>query len=74
MELRTKAVAEGLAAPEGLLRLLETVLETGLIQGPQPVFTASGDIVTRDDLNLPPLRRPVDIEKFKEAVLSAAGG
>lgn len=74
LRLRAKAVAEGVAAPDGLLKVLESVIETGLIQGPQPVFTKSGDIVTREDIDLPPLRKPVDIEKFKEAVLSAAGG
>lgn len=66
--LRNLAVKIGYKVPEGYLDLVKRTFELGLIQKPQSVRTRTSKRYDRESLGLPNLQKPLDMEKFNEAL------
>lgn len=66
--LRNLAVRMGYDFPDGYKDLVKSVFETGIEQQPQRVRTRTGKRYDRKSLGLPSLQRPLDMEKFAEAL------
>ena len=56
--LRNLAVAREAKVPEGYLKAVSQILETGLIDTPKTVTTRKMGTVDRNKLNLPAIKRP----------------
>jgi heterodisulfide reductase subunit C len=72
LALRNLAVKAGAKVPEGFLKALESIMDTGYIQPVQEVVSRGFEAYTRSSLNLrehPP--RPSDGERFRESLMSA---
>lgn len=67
--LRNIAVREQAQVPEGYMKALTAILETGWIQEEQKVVTRSSETFDRQSLGLPGISVPG--EAFKTALLSA---
>lgn len=74
LALRNVAVEAGVSVPEGLSKALSSILEAGFIQPPLQVITREFEVCDRGSLKLPPLRGPISLDRFREAVLTALGG
>ena len=68
LALRNLAVREGVAPPEGYIKMGKSVFEEGLVQPPQEVVTRDFESFTRASLSLPDLSKPVDLNKFSRAL------
>ena len=71
LALRNLAVREGVAPPEGYLKMGKSVLEEGAVQLPQEVVTRDFDSFTRASFSLPGLSKPADLSKFSSALTEA---
>ena len=60
MALRNLAVEREAKVPEGYLRAVSQILETGLAESIQRIVTREMEIVDRESLKLPKIRRPKD--------------
>jgi len=68
MVLRNLAVQREQNVPEGYLRVVSLVLDSGLIQQPMEVVSRDFEEFTRDSLGLPRIAGPG--EAFKENLIS----
>ena len=71
LALRNLAVETEAKVPEGYLRNVSMILETGFILGPQEAITRKLEKFDREKLGLPKLPKPS--EKFKATLLKALG-
>lgn len=71
LALRNLAVETEAKVPEGFLRNVSMILETGFILGPQEAITRKLEKFNRENLRLPKLPKPS--EKFKATLLKALG-
>jgi len=71
LALRNLAVETEAKVPEGCLRNVSMILETGFILGPQEAITRKLEKFDREKLGLPKLPKPS--EKFKATLLKALG-
>ncbi len=62
--LKNMAVAQGKQIPGKYTTMLQSILSTGLIQSVQKSATREGKTKNREELNLPSLSQPKNIEKF----------
>jgi heterodisulfide reductase subunit C len=69
MALRNIAVEKEAKVPEGFLKAVSQILETGLAEPPQKIVTRKMDTVDRECLNLPKIRLPK--ESFQAALMKA---
>jgi len=70
--LKNMAVASGKQIPGKYTAMLQSILTMGLIQDIQQISTRSNTTVKREDLNLPPLSKPVDATKFQAGIMKIA--
>ena len=66
--LRNICVERGLPFPDGHLQLIKSIFELGLIQPPQRVRSRTKERFDRRSLGLPTIKKPLDLEKFTEAL------
>jgi heterodisulfide reductase subunit C len=66
--LRNSAVSMEAEVPEGVLRVVSSILEIGLIQKPQDVTSRELKAFNRESLGLPDMSYPSD--KFKLALMN----
>ncbi len=71
LTLRNMSISSGAQVPEGYSKILMSIMENGLIQPVQVVTSRSSASVNREDLNLGPPPKPVDMEKFNAALMKA---
>jgi heterodisulfide reductase subunit C len=71
LALRNLAVEIEAEVPEGILRNVSMIIETGFILGPQEVITRKLEKFDRQKLGLPKFPKPS--EKFKATLLKALG-
>ena len=71
LALRNLAVREGVAPPEGYLKMGKSVLEEGAVQPPQEVVTRDFESFTRASFSLPSPSKPADLTKFSRALTEA---
>ena len=71
LALRNLAVEMEAEVPEGYLRNVSMIIETGFILGPQEVITRKLEKFDRQKLGLPKFPKPS--EKFKATLLKALG-
>jgi heterodisulfide reductase subunit C len=69
MALRNLAVEKEAKVPEGFLKAVSQILETGLAEPPQKIVTRKMETVDRECLNLPKIRLPK--ESFQVALMKA---
>lgn len=67
--LKNMAVASGKQLPGKYTAMLQSILSTGLIQDVQQITSKTNKVVKREDLGLPPLIKPTDLEKFQAGVM-----
>ncbi len=72
IDLRNLAVEQQTKVPEGYLRAVSHILETGLMQPMEKVTAKNMEIFDRDTLNLPKIAGAG--EKFKAIFLETLGG
>jgi len=70
--LKNMAVASGKQIPGKYTAMLQSILTMGLIQDIQQISTRTNTTVKREDLNLPPLSKPVDATKFQAGIMKIA--
>lgn len=70
--LKNMAVARGKQLPGKYTAMLQSVLSMGLIQDIQQISTKNNVILNRENLNLPPLSKPIDVTKFQEGIMKIA--
>ena len=63
--LKNIAVASGKAIPGKYSAMLQSILSIGLIQDVQTISTLDNQTISRNDLNLPNLSKPIDSNKFQ---------
>jgi hypothetical protein len=56
MVLRNVAVEREAKVPEGYLKIVSQILETGMAEAPQKIVTRNMETVDRDGLKLPKIR------------------
>lgn len=71
LALRNLSVETEAEVPEGYLRNVSMIIETGFILGPQEVVTRKLEKFNRQNLGLPKFPKPS--EKFKATLLKALG-
>jgi heterodisulfide reductase subunit C len=69
MALRNLAVERGAKVPEGYLKIVLQILETGLAEAPQKVVTRRMETVDREFVKLPKIRPPK--QTFQAAFMKA---
>ena len=67
--LKNMAVAKGKQIPGKYTSMLQSILSIGLIQDVQNITDSNNNTITRDDLDLPVVSKPIDTAKF-QTVLS----
>ena len=70
--LKNLAVASGKQIPGNFSSLLQSVLSIGLIQDVKSVSTRTQKTVSRTDLGLPEISKPVDPQKFQMMISKIA--
>ena len=70
--LKNLAVASGKQIPGNFSSLLQSVLSIGLIQDVKSVSTRNQKTVSRTDLGLPEISKPVDPQKFQMVISKIA--
>jgi heterodisulfide reductase subunit C len=70
--LKNMAVANGKQIPGKYTAMLQSILSMGLIQDIQQTTTRSNTTVTREELGLPPLSKPTDVNKFQAEIMKIA--
>ena len=70
--LKNMAVATGKQIPGNYTAMLQSVLSTGLLQDVKNVSTKDNKTVTRNDLNLPEISKPIDPTKFQMMISKLA--
>jgi len=70
--LKNMAVAQGKQIPGKYTAMLQSILSTGLIQSIQKSLMKDGKTKDRSELNLPPLSKPKDMEKFMATLTKIA--
>ena len=70
--VKNLAVQNGKELPGKYTAELQSILGTGLLQEIQTVTTSANTTVTRDQLGLPPLSLPADINKFQASIMAIA--
>lgn len=68
LALRNLAVSSGVQIPESYSKMIMSIIEHGLIQGPQEVMGADYRIYTNETLGLEPTK-PRDLAKFRSVLL-----
>jgi heterodisulfide reductase subunit C len=63
--LKNMAVASGKPIPGKYSAMLQSILSIGLIQDIQTITKSNNDTISRKDLNLPDISKPVDPNKFQ---------
>jgi hypothetical protein len=69
MALRNLAVEKEAKVPEGFLKAVSQILETGLAEPPQKIVTRKMETVDRECLKLPKIKFPK--ESFQAAFMKA---
>jgi hypothetical protein len=69
MALRNFAVEKEAKVPEGYLKAVSQILETGLAEAPQKVVTRKMETVDRECLKLPKINQPK--QSFQAAFMKA---
>lgn len=69
MALRNLAVEKEAKVPEGYLKVVSQILETGLAEAPQKIVTKKMETIDRDHLKLPKIKHPK--ESFQAAFIKA---
>lgn len=69
LTLRNEAISRGIAPPKAFLEMTKSVASTGLIQEPMYIMSKDFEEFSRKELELPPLPKPKEREKFKHALL-----
>jgi heterodisulfide reductase subunit C len=69
MTLRNVAVERGAKVPEGYLKTVSQILETGLAEPPQKIVTRKMETVDRESAKLPKIKRPK--QTFQAAFVKA---
>jgi heterodisulfide reductase subunit C len=67
--LRNVAVERGAKVPEGYLKIVSQILETGLAELPQKIVTRKMETVDRESVKLPKIKRPK--QSFQAAFMKA---
>ena len=70
--LKNMAVAQGKQIPGKYTAMLQSILSTGLIQTTQKSLMKDGKTKERDELNLPALPKPKNMEKFMATLTKIA--
>lgn len=70
--LKNLSVMNGKDVPGNYTAMLQSAMSMGLIQDLQEVVDRAGAVRTRDSLGLPPVSKPVDMEKFATAIMGTA--
>ncbi len=70
--LKNMAVAQGKQIPGKYTAMLQSILSTGLIQSTQKSLMKDGKTKDRGELNLPPLSKPKNMEKFMATLTKIA--
>ena len=63
--LKNLAVASGKQIPGNYTAILQSILGIGLLQDIKEVATRDNKTIKRDDLKLPKLSKPTDVQKFQ---------
>jgi hypothetical protein len=58
MALRNFAVEREAKVPEGYLKIVSQILETGLAESPQKIVTKNMETIDRECLKLPKIKHP----------------
>lgn len=68
LALKNIAVRMGIEPPKAVAEMARNVVETGRIFTPMEVMTKDFELVTRDGLKLPSLKRPYAEDKWRERI------
>lgn len=69
LRLRNEAISRGISPPRTFLEMARSVANTGFIQEPMYIMSKDFEEFSRAELELPPIPKPKDLEKFKRNLL-----
>ena len=71
LALRSLAISSGASLPEAYMKMLANTIETGFVQEPVEAIGKDGKSYKREDLGLPPICGPRNLEVFQLTVMKA---